>query len=222
MEFAGWTQEDFAVFSTEGFDERMAAIRARIQPKLDAFGRDLVVLLVADTGTEWFHHVAKHIRRSVNPPTDTWVALNRAKKGYKATVHFGVGIGAIGANACLVVKPECVEREAVARAIEQGVGVIRPLFAAAGPLCFGNVPNAPREELLPAKEATAEDWLDRADWLRTRRMYEFELGTRFDTAAAIALGGKGLLDATLRRIREMLPLYNACVKAPEVDRPAGT
>lgn len=213
MEFAGWTQEDFAVFSTEGFDERMAAIRARIQPKLDALGRDLVDLLAADTGTEWFHHVAQHMRRSVNPPADTWVALNRAKKGYKATVHFGVGISAIGANACLVVKPECVEREAFARAIEQGVGVMRPLLAAAGPLYLGNIPNASQEDLLSAKEATVEEWLDRADWLRTRRMYEFEMGTRFDTAAAIALGGEGLLEATLRGIREMLPLYNACVKA---------
>lgn len=213
MEFAGWTQDDFRVFNTPGFDDRMAAIRARIQPKLDAIGGELVALLASDSGTEWFYHVAKHLRRSVNPPAGTWVALNRAKKGYKATVHFGVGISAIGANACLVVKPECVEREAVARAIEQGVGIIRPLLAAAGPLYIGNVPKASREDLLPAKEATVKDWLDRADWLRTRRMYEFEMGTRFDTAEAIALGGKGLLDATLHSIREMLPLYNACVKA---------
>jgi uncharacterized protein YktB (UPF0637 family) len=212
MDFAGWTQEDFAVFSTEGFEERMAAIRARIQPKLEAFGTDLVDLLAADTGTEWFHHVAKHLRRSVNPPADTWVALNRAKKGYKATVHFGVGISAIGANVCLVVKPECVEREAFARAIEQGVGVIRPLLAAAGPLYFGNVPTASYDDLLSVKEATAEEWLHRADWLRTHKMYEFEMGTRFDTAAAIALGGKGLLESTLRGIREMLPLYNASVR----------
>ena len=212
MNFAGWKQEDFETFQIVGFDERMAVIRERIQPKLDALGSGLVGLLQPETGLEWFYHVAKHMRRSVNPPLDTWVALNRAKKGYKATIHFGVGISANGANVSLVVKPECREREAFAAGIEREVGVIRPLLAASGALFFGDIPNAADADLLPAKTAGVEDWLKRAEWLRQRKMYEFEMGFRIPAEQACELGPE-LLQATLRCIREMLPLYQAGISA---------
>ncbi|HEY3411520.1 MAG TPA: DUF1054 family protein [Armatimonadota bacterium] len=208
MKFAGWTREDFAAFHITDFDERMAVLRDRIQPKLDALGIDLVGLLQAETGTEWYHHVAKHMRRSVNLPLDTWVALNRAKKGYKATVHFGVGLSALGANACLVVKQECVERESFAAGIEREVGVICPLLAASGNLYIGDVPNAAEEEMLPAKSAGVDDWIKRAEWLRNRKMYEFEMGYRIPVEEACALGSE-LPQTTLKLIREMLPLYQA-------------
>jgi uncharacterized protein YktB (UPF0637 family) len=212
MNFAGWTQEDFAAFHVAGFDERMAVIRERIQPKLDALGSDIVGLLQQETGTEWFYHVAKHMRRSVNPPLDTWVALNRVKKGYKATVHFGVGISGAGANVCLVVKPECTERASFAAGIEREVGVIRPLLAASGDLLIGDIPNAADEDLLAAKSADVEDWLKRANWLRQRKMYEFEMGYRVPIAEACALGND-YAHNTLRLIREMLPLYQAGLSA---------
>jgi uncharacterized protein YktB (UPF0637 family) len=212
MDFSGWVDADFAVFQIAGFDERMAAIRERIQPKLDAMGRDLVSLLQPETGTEWFYHVAKHMRRSVNPPLDTWVALNRIKKGYKATVHFGVGIGAAGANVSLVVKPECIERDTFAAGIEHGVGVIRPLLAASGTLYIGDVPNAPFEEMLAAKAATVDDYILRAAYLRHKRQYEFEMGSRISPAEAVD-AGPGLVLSGLRVIRELLPLYQAGISA---------
>lgn len=208
MGFAGWTEDDFAVFRIAGIDERMVALQERIQPKLDALGIELVALLQPETGTPWFHHVARHVRRSVNPPADTWVALNRVKRGYKATVHFSVGLSAAGANVTLVVKPECVEREAFAAGIEREVGIIRPLLAASSALCIGDVPNAPLGSLMPAKATTAEDWLERADWLRHKKLYEFEMGWRFEPATAEAMGS-GLVHASLKVIREMLPLYQA-------------
>ena len=42
MPFRGFTQADFKVFDIEGFAPRMAAIKSRIRPKLDAAGRDLI------------------------------------------------------------------------------------------------------------------------------------------------------------------------------------
>lgn len=213
MDFTGWKQEDFDVFHLDGFDERMAGIRERILPKLDAIGRDLVSLLLPETGLEWYYHVAKHMRRSVHPPADTWVALNRIKRGYKATVHFGVGISARGSNVCLVVKPECVERRAFASAIDREIGVIRPLLAASGNLYIGDVPNAALEDLMPARVATIEDWLKRAEWLRNRKQYEFEMGCRMSPERAIGAGGDGVVQASLESIREMLPLYQAAIKS---------
>src|SRR5699024_10240460 len=37
-------------------------------------------------------HIAKHARRTVNPPNDTWLAIAGNKRGYKKHPHFQVGL----------------------------------------------------------------------------------------------------------------------------------
>ena len=36
--------------------------------------------------------IAKHQRRTKNPPPDTWLAINQDKKGYKKTPHLELGL----------------------------------------------------------------------------------------------------------------------------------
>jgi uncharacterized protein YktB (UPF0637 family) len=90
--FTGFTQKDFDVFKIPGFEERMSALKERISPKLEKIGQALQPMLTALTGDEMFVHVAKHLRRTVNPPKDTWVALANNKRGYKQHPHFQVGL----------------------------------------------------------------------------------------------------------------------------------
>jgi len=92
MPFRGFTQADFKVFDIEGFAPRMAAIKSRIRPKLDAAGRDLVPDVTRIGGAPAFAHVAKHMRRTVNAPDDTWVAFAADKRGYKKHCHFKVAV----------------------------------------------------------------------------------------------------------------------------------
>jgi uncharacterized protein YktB (UPF0637 family) len=92
MAFQGFTTTDFKVFEIEGFAARMEAIRRRIRPKLQAAGRDLLADLARIGGAETFAHVAQHARRTVNPPSDTWVAFAADKRGYKRHCHFKVAI----------------------------------------------------------------------------------------------------------------------------------
>lgn len=89
---SGFTQEDFDVFSIEGLDARMEAIKTMIRPKLEALGQHYAPSLSMATGNEMFTHVAKHARRTVNPPNDTWVAWAADKRGYKKHPHFQVGL----------------------------------------------------------------------------------------------------------------------------------
>lgn len=56
MPFRGFTQADFKVFDIEGFAPRMAAIKSRIRPKLDAAGRDLVPDVTRIGGAPAFAH----------------------------------------------------------------------------------------------------------------------------------------------------------------------
>jgi uncharacterized protein YktB (UPF0637 family) len=92
MSFSGFTASDFKVFEIPGFKPRMEAIKTRIRPKLEAAGRDLRTDVSRIGGGEAFAHVARHARRSVNPPDDTWVAFAQDKRGYKKHCHFKVAV----------------------------------------------------------------------------------------------------------------------------------
>ncbi|EMR07650.1 hypothetical protein C772_00666 [Bhargavaea cecembensis DSE10] len=92
MQFNGFSQEDFDTFRIEGLAERMEAIEERIRPKFRELGGELTDDLSAILGQEMHLHIAKHARRTVNPPKDTWLAIAGDKRGYKKHPHFQVGL----------------------------------------------------------------------------------------------------------------------------------
>src|SRR5215831_13053731 len=87
-----FTAQDFKVFDIQGFTERMAAIVTRIRPKLTSIGEELAPKVSELVDVPLFVHVAKHARRTVNPPDDTWAALGANARGYKKDVHFKVAV----------------------------------------------------------------------------------------------------------------------------------
>ncbi len=92
MNVTSFSAADFNVFKIEGLNYRMEALKDRIRPKLDALGDHFASELSTMTGQELFPHVAKHARRTINPPNDTWVAFAGSKRGYKMMPHFQIGL----------------------------------------------------------------------------------------------------------------------------------
>jgi uncharacterized protein YktB (UPF0637 family) len=92
MKFTGFTERDFEVFSIDGLDRRMDALKTNIRPKLEALGHHFAPTLSTLTGDEMSYHVARHARRTKNPPNDTWVAFANSKRGYKMLPHFQIGL----------------------------------------------------------------------------------------------------------------------------------
>lgn len=90
--FNGFTQKDFDVFTIEGLENRMEALRENVSPKLEAIAEELAPYITSITGDEMHVHVAKHARRKTNPPNDTWAALASNKRGYKKLPHFQIGM----------------------------------------------------------------------------------------------------------------------------------
>lgn len=90
--FTGFEKRDFEVFEIQGLEPRMEALIERVRPKLHLLGDMLSGYLGDLCGEEMFAHVAKHARRTVNPPNDTWVAYANNKRGYKAHPHFQIGL----------------------------------------------------------------------------------------------------------------------------------
>ena len=87
-----FTQKDFKVFDVADFEGRMTALRGQIQPKLSDIGEALAPGVAGLVDQSLYVHVAKHARRTVNPPDDTWAALGADKRGYKKDVHFKVAV----------------------------------------------------------------------------------------------------------------------------------
>lgn len=92
MAFTGFNEQDFDVFGVPGLEPRMEMLIRNVRPKLEAVGAQLAPFITSICGEEMFPHVAKHARRTVNPPNDTWVAWAPSKRGYKAYPHFEVGM----------------------------------------------------------------------------------------------------------------------------------
>ena len=105
-----FTAGDFKIFDIAGFSERMAAIAGKVRPKLTAIGNDLAPQLSGLVDQPLFVHVAKHARRTVNPPDDTWAALCLNPRGYKKHVHFKVAISRNCVRLLCEVGPEYVNK----------------------------------------------------------------------------------------------------------------
>ncbi|MCT4794119.1 DUF1054 domain-containing protein [Exiguobacterium alkaliphilum] len=87
-----FTTQQFDVFTQDGLDVRMEGIRSTIQPLFHQIYEEVGPQLEADVGIPLYLHVAKHARRTVNPPKDTWMAICHDKRGYKKHPHFQVGL----------------------------------------------------------------------------------------------------------------------------------
>lgn len=92
MTFTGFTQDDFDTFLISGLEERMEAIEERIRPKFHSIGQAVTDDLSMALNQEMFLHIARHARRTVNPPQDTWLAVANNKRGYKKHPHFQIGL----------------------------------------------------------------------------------------------------------------------------------
>ncbi|MFZ8285005.1 YktB family protein [Staphylococcus aureus] len=84
--------KDFKAFNVEGLDARMEALNEYIRPQLHELGEYFSDFFTSQTGETFYPHVAKHARRSVNPPKDTWVAFATNKRGYKMLPYFQIGM----------------------------------------------------------------------------------------------------------------------------------
>jgi Protein of unknown function (DUF1054) len=122
----GFRPIDFEVFKIPGFGHRMEKIYEHVRPKLIRLGNELAPELSRKLHLELFPHVAKHMRRTVNPPPETWVAFGPSARGYKRYCYLALCISRVGLHARAVVKAEADSRPAMAQRIRaQNTDLVR-------------------------------------------------------------------------------------------------
>src|SRR2546422_64100 len=132
MQFSGFEQKEFDLFAIPGFAARMGEIRARLRPKLIALGEALREDVAAIVGEEVFPHAAAHMRRTVNPPVETWVAFGRSAKGYKRYVHFRAAVSEAGVRITVFVEDDADDKPVLAEALRTHAAEILARLAGAG------------------------------------------------------------------------------------------
>ena len=128
MPSSAFVAADFKVFDVKGFQPRMSEIRSRIRPKLETVGHSLVPAVNRATGVPTFAHVAKHARRTVNPPDDTWVAFGPDPRGYKKHCHFKVAVSRQCVRFLFEVGPEHADKKRWAAAWKKSAPKLGPVI----------------------------------------------------------------------------------------------
>lgn len=201
--FPGFTDQDFDVFAIPGLEPRMEALRARIRPKLEAIGEATVPLLEQTIGEPFYVHVAKHARRTVNPPDETWVAWSTNKRGYKAYPHFQVGLRQAHAFIMLAMIEECKSKSAFARSLLEQLDEVWPTV----PDGFVISEDHTRPETT-AKYELGRDGIRRVlERLEKVKKAEFLCGVLLDRHDPVVQDGQAFLRSVQRTFQQLMPLY---------------
>jgi uncharacterized protein YktB (UPF0637 family) len=195
----GFTHEDFEVFGIPTFPERMQGIKERVRPKLTALGESLRPALKKLAKSDVFPHVAKHVRRTVNPPPETWVAFGPSARGYKKYGYFGVVLSRGGLHTRIVVKDEAPDRPQMAKVLIDRADVLAKVFAEHTVARYDRWNYAG----IPALATpTADFWQEVAEGL-AKKTGGLDVGLGWPVNRALKLTEKQVLEA----FASLLPLY---------------
>jgi uncharacterized protein YktB (UPF0637 family) len=199
MATIGFTREDFEVFGIPTFPERMQGIKECVRPKLTALGDDLQPALKRLAQSDVFPHVAKHARRTVNPPPETWVAFGPSARGYKKYGYFGLVVSRGGLHTRIVVKDEAPDRPQMAKVLMDRADVLAKVFASQTVARYDRWDYASIPEFA---KPTADFWQEVAKVL-AKKSGGLDVGVGWPVAQAVKLTDKQVLEA----FASLLPLY---------------
>jgi len=198
MGFTGFQKTDFDTFLIDGLEARMEAIQTRIQPKFQEIGAELAEDLSLKLGNEMYLHIAKHARRTVNPPNDTWLAICDNKRGYKKHPHFQVGLFDDHLFIWLALIYELPNKQNIAKAFLENFNQIKEL---------------------PDDFVVSLDHMNKAsislpdlEEAHLQRFYnvkkaEFLIGKHYEMNDPIIKNGDNLVDAIKAAYERLIPLY---------------
>jgi uncharacterized protein YktB (UPF0637 family) len=204
--FEGFMQTDFDVFLIPGLAPRMEALIAHVRPKLEHLGERLAPTLSVLCGEELFPHVAKHARRTVHPPDDTWVAFANSKRGYKSLPHFQIGLWSTHVFIQFAVIYESAEHKAkLAEALRRNRAQL--VGGLPGNYCWSM--DHMRPEGTPLANMTEEDYERMIYRLLHVKKAEALCGLRIDRHDPLLRNGERFIDVAEQTFRNLLPLYRA-------------
>lgn len=206
--FVGLEEADFDVFEVPGLELRMQALKAHLRPKLEQLGEDFSHFLSDLLGMPMYPHVARHARRTVNPPQDSWVAFSFDKRGYKKHAHFQIGAWQTHAFATFGLIYESPLRQAYARQLQAYADEVVRLV----PKDYVWIPNHMDKGAIPAAAVQPENLFELTSKMASGRQGELLVGIQIPRAEAVVLGPQAFEEKVAECFRTLAPLYEMATK----------
>ncbi|WP_432354836.1 YktB family protein [Sporosarcina sp. A2] len=201
-----WTDNDFSVFEVDGLDARMTALQERIQPKFSQLGNLFTPLLSAHGKGEFYPHVAKHARRTVNPPSDSWIAFAPAKRGYKALPHFQIGLWGTHLFIVLAVIYENPDKKGISERLQNNLSVLTSL-----PEDFVVSGDHMKPGAQPIQKIGDDGITPLLERLHDVKKAEFLVGRHLNRNQASELSEKDFLWFAEETFEKLLPVYDCVI-----------
>lgn len=205
IKFHGFQQSDFDTFTIDGLTPRMAALKERIQPKFHAIGEEMTGFLIDQLDQEMYLHVARHARRTVNPPKDTWSAYCHNKRGYKKHPHFQVGLFDDHLFVWLAFIYELPHKREIADVFLDHIEDIAETIPADYVISMDHM----KKDAQPFSEIDLHASLER---FKKVKKAEFLIGKHFKTSDPIVSDGDKLITEIKSIYKKLIPIYNLSFK----------
>ncbi|TCS94664.1 YktB family protein [Hazenella coriacea] len=197
------TSEDFAVFQIAGLENRMESLKRQIRPKFEIIGEQMSPFLTMLVQEPVSVHIAKHARRTVNPPEETWLAWSTNKRGYKAHPHFQFGLRDTYAFIWFALIYECQQKSSFARNLKSQFDQVWHQI----PDTFYISQDHTKDEVIQKKEMNDEQVHKMLDRLEKVKKAEFLCGQVISRQEATQLNGEQLLKKIESTFQTVHPLY---------------
>lgn len=208
MNFQGFSANDFDVFYIQGLDSRMDGIRQYIQPKFAELGKYFTPHLSVLTQEEIYYHVAKHARRTVNPPDVTWVAWSTSKKGYKSHPHFQVGLWSTHLFVWFALIYEAPNKADFAQHLEKKMDEVYKAI----PQHFVWSMDHTQPDVVFHQDLTKEELFNMTERLKKVKKAEILCGIKIERNDPILHDGRKLLETIEQTFDILQPLYQLAVE----------
>jgi len=206
-EFEGFAPEDFDLFAAPEIGERMPLLKQRVTPKLKQIATALTARMGEIVEESMFPHVAQHLRRSVNPPVETWAAFARTARSYKPVVHVRVGVSLEKLRVVVFVEDYADDKLLFAKNLARNASGIsawcrhHPTIVAYDILDKDGQPCHGRTLTATALRAFAAR-------MQKIKGQHARFGIAFDRSHPVVANGPECLDAVIEAARQLRPLYD--------------
>lgn len=204
MTFKGFTNDDFNVFQIDGLDARMDAIKSIIRPKFEILSNVFTEELAVMTNEPMYAHIAKHARRTINPPNDTWVAFSSNPRGYKMVPHFQIGLWESHLFIWYAVIYEAKGKEPIGQRFLSKASEIKQTIPANYVWSIDHM----KPDVLPHDALSTDDLTNMFERLAKVKKAELLCGFQVPRDEAVKIHGDELIEMIRDVFVHLLPLYN--------------
>ncbi|WP_088067797.1 YktB family protein [Gottfriedia luciferensis] len=202
-------ESDFEIFTTDStLETRMAAIQNEIQPKFKEIEQEILPFLSEQANQIFFGHIAKHARRTVNAPKDTWIAFATNNRGYKMLPHFQFGLWGSHLFVLFGIIYESPNKQSIAINFEKNKSKLFKMIPNDFVLSYDHM----KPDVIQKSKMKKEDFYKGIQRLHDVKKSEFLCGITIQKDEAITLTKEELIHRIKETYNTLIPLYKISIK----------